>query len=330
MTMEEKLSFLQEVWNLSDTEEAKLGEFKELCRQQALYTPAGENGHPHASHDDSTLLRFLRARKFDLRAALAMFTNTCNWRKTNRIDDLYTSFPVTELEKSRAYYPQWTGHRDRNGVPLYVYTLSSLSLSSLASFYKDKSASGSVSVCPLPQRLQRLVTIGEYVENYVTPLCSSIPHRPNPQRSITTTTNIVDISGVSLSQFWSLKSHLQAASELVTSHYPESLERVFVIGAPTGFSKIWSWAKGWFDPATTGKIFVLSKEEERKVLLEHIAENDLPVRYGGRLEWEFGMAPMLDEGIWSVLDREALPEGPAMWVDGRTVLVGSADGKLRA
>ena len=55
-TMQEKLSIVQEIWNLSDTQEEKLEQFKELCRQQALYTPAGKNGHPEASHDDATLM----------------------------------------------------------------------------------------------------------------------------------------------------------------------------------------------------------------------------------------------------------------------------------
>lgn len=63
--------------------------------------------------------------------------------------------------------------------------------------------------------------------NFVLPLCSSL-ERPRPEVPVTNSTNIVDISGVSLRQFWNLKAHMQDASVLATAHYPETLDRIFV------------------------------------------------------------------------------------------------------
>ena len=40
------------------------------------------------------------------------------------------------------------------------------------------------------------------------------------------------------------------ASNLATSHYPETLDRIFVIGAPLYFPTIWGWAQKWVDPIT--------------------------------------------------------------------------------
>lgn len=40
------------------------------------------------------------------------------------------------------------------------------------------------------------------------------------------------------------------ASQLATAHYPETLDRIFVVGAPSFFPTIWEWAKRWFDPIT--------------------------------------------------------------------------------
>ena len=59
------------------------------------------------------------------------------------------------------------------------------------------------------------------------PFCSTL-ERPSPEIPITTTCNIVDISGVGLAQFWNLKQHMQDASVLATAHYPETLDRIFV------------------------------------------------------------------------------------------------------
>jgi hypothetical protein len=58
-------------------------------------------------------------------------------------------------------------------------------------------------------------------------MCSTL-ERPNPEVPVTNSTNIVDISGVGLTQFWNLKSHMQDASVLATAHYPETLDRIFV------------------------------------------------------------------------------------------------------
>ena len=40
------------------------------------------------------------------------------------------------------------------------------------------------------------------------------------------------------------------ASNLATAHYPETLDRIFVVGAPSFFPTVWEWAKRWFDPIT--------------------------------------------------------------------------------
>jgi len=61
----------------------------------------------------------------------------------------------------------------------------------------------------------------------VQPLCTEMRDRDDNETPITLSTNIVDVSGVSLRQFWNLKSHMQAASQLATAHYPETLDRMF-------------------------------------------------------------------------------------------------------
>ena len=48
-----------------------------------------------------TSRRFLRARKFDVNAALGQFKDTEYWRKTNDIRSLYENFDVNSYEKAR-------------------------------------------------------------------------------------------------------------------------------------------------------------------------------------------------------------------------------------
>lgn len=79
----------------------------------------------------------------------------------------------------------------------------------------------------VPPRLLRLFALYENMVRFVLPLCSSLS-RPNPETPVVSTTNIVDISGVGLKQFWNLKGHMQDASVLATAHYPETLDRIYV------------------------------------------------------------------------------------------------------
>jgi hypothetical protein len=41
------------------------------------------------AYDDLILLKFLRARKFDLAKTFEMFKNHILWRKTNDVDNIY-------------------------------------------------------------------------------------------------------------------------------------------------------------------------------------------------------------------------------------------------
>lgn len=163
--------------------------------------------------------------------------------------------------------------------------------------------------------------------------------REHAHTPITLSTNIVDVSQVSLRMFWNLKAHMQAASTLATAHYPETLDRIFIIGAPYFFSTVWGWIKRWFDPITVSKIFILSAGEVKSTLEEFIEPRNIPKLYGGELDFEFFARPNLDPKIRDAVTWEnghtEFPEGPAYWVpvDGGRRLaclaVGSKDGKER-
>lgn len=163
--------------------------------------------------------------------------------------------------------------------------------------------------------------------------------RDNARTPITLSTNIVDVSQVSLRMFWNLKAHMQAASTLATAHYPETLDRIFIIGAPYFFSTVWGWIKRWFDPITVSKIFILSPNEVKPTLEAFIEPRNIPKQYGGELDFEFFDRPNVDPKIREALTWENgftdFPEGPAYWVpvDGGKRLacmaVGSKDGKER-
>lgn len=169
------------------------------------------------------------------------------------------------------------------------------------------------------------------------PFCSQLKDREIPEVPITMCNNVVDISGVGLKQFWNLKTHMQAASTLATAHYPETLDRIFIIGAPMFFNTVWGWIKRWFDPITVSKIFVLSPNEVKPTLESFIDPKNIPKKYGGELDFKFGDLPVPDPAWEGIVSWEngytSFPGGPLIWEeidDGQKmacIALGTKDGQ---
>ncbi|KAL8869088.1 MAG: hypothetical protein Q9174_004533 [Haloplaca sp. 1 TL-2023] len=306
--------------HLTPQEENALTEFKKLSADAGFFR-AETNTQP-ASHDDA-------------QDAFVQFKDTEIWRKENNLDALYEKIDIKDYQEARSVYPQWTGRRDKRGIPVYLYEVGKLDSKKMIAY--SQATSKSKTKGPSPSRMLRLFALYENLTRFVMPLCSAVPGRPNPETPVDQSNNIVDISKVGLKQFWNLKSHMQDASQLATAHYPETLDRIFIIGAPSFFPTVWGWIKRWFDPITTSKIFILSHEQVKPTLSAFMDISSIPKKYGGELDFECGMMPSIDPEIRKCLDlknpklEELLVTGPTRWIDNEegemtALSVGSIDG----
>ncbi|KAI9152159.1 phosphatidylinositol transporter [Paramyrothecium foliicola] len=303
--------------HLTPHQEEALDQFKALLQERGAWKPG-----PPPSHDDGLLLRFLRARRWVPEDAYTQFKDTEDWRAANDIDVLYHTIELDAYEQSRRLYPQWTGRRDRRGIPLYVYEVRTLDSKTVSEYEKlgaNKTFSDAKTDGKTPSGLLRLFALYENLTRFNMPFCTQLTDREHPEVPITMSTNIVDISGVGLKQFWNLKSHMQAASTLATAHYPETLDRIFIIGAPSFFGTVWGWIKRWFDPNTVSKIFILNPNEVMPTLEAFIEPRNIPKRYGGELDYEFGSLASTDPAWDGVVRWEnghsSFPGGPLVWED---------------
>jgi hypothetical protein len=114
-----------------------------------------------------------------------------------------------------------------------VYSIKGLDSKNVSKYQKEsqsyKDSLPYHKTLPTPAKLLPLFALYQNLLNFVMPLVSTL-ERPNPEVPVTNSTNIVDITGVGLTQFWNLKGHMQDASVLATAHYPETLDRIFVSG----------------------------------------------------------------------------------------------------
>lgn len=321
--------------HLTAEEESAFNQFKNLCAKGGFYTPRTADGK--ASHDDGTLVRYLRARKFNPQDAYTQFKDTEIWRKDYELDALYENIDIHEYQAMRQFYPQWTGRTDKRGIPVYVYEIGKLDQKKISAFSSGTSKS------KIKSPKLRLFALYENLTRFVMPLCSSVPGRSNPETPVDQSNNIIDISKVGLKQFWNLRSHMQEASTLATAHYPEILDRIFVIGAPSFFPVVWGWVKKWFDPITTSKIFILAQHDVLPTLSSFIEIENIPKKYGGKLDFEYGKMPNLDPNIRQHLSIESTKDAetlflasPIRWIDEgesgedgemTALSVGTLDGK---
>jgi hypothetical protein len=116
-----------------------------------------------------------------------------------------------------------------------------------------------------------------------------------------------------------------------------------IIGAPAFFPTVWGWIKRWFDPITVSKIFILSSANVFPTLSQYIDPDNIPKKYGGNLDFEWGNMPVLEPEIESQIKWEdpdvqngknTFPIGPIKWEkneDGSmtAIAIGSEKGQPR-
>ncbi|KAL4264398.1 Phosphatidylinositol/phosphatidylcholine transfer [Pleurotus pulmonarius] len=230
--------------------------------------------------DDAFLLRYLRARKFDLVKAKEMLVNAEKWREEFGVDDIAQNFDFKEGSEVNKYYPQYYHKTDKDGRPVYIEQLGKLDVTAL---YRITSTE---------RLLQRLVHEYEKNDHQRFPACAKQAGHP-----IETSCTILDLKNVSLSNFYRVKDYVMQASSVGQDRYPETMGKFYVINAPWAFTAVWSIIKGWLDEVTVAKISILGGSYQPDLLKQIPAEN-LPVEFGGQCKCPGGCSSS-DAGPWN-------------------------------
>ncbi|KAI3832348.1 hypothetical protein MKW92_000793 [Papaver armeniacum] len=216
-------------------------------------------------HDDyHTLLRFLRARDLNIEKTIEMWEEMLQWRKEYGTDTILEDFQFEELEEVLQYYPQGYHGVDKEGRPVYIERLGRAH----------------------PGKLMRITTVERYLKYHVQefekalrekfPACSIAA-----KRHIGSTTTILDVQGLGIKNFSRTAADLLAGMAKIDGNYfPETLHRMFIVNAGSGFKMLYGTAKKFLDPKTISKIQVLEPKLLGK-LLEAIDSSQLPEFLGG-------------------------------------------------
>ncbi|KAK5192704.1 cytosolic factor, phosphatidylinositol/phosphatidylcholine transfer protein [Exophiala xenobiotica] len=229
--------------------------------------------------DTLTLLRFLRARKFNVELSKQMFIKNEQWRKEFGVDDLVRNFEYKEKPQVFQYYPQYYHKTDKDGRPVYIEQYGKIDLNAM---YKITTAD---------RMVQNLVVEYEKVADPRLPACSR-----KSGKLLETCCTIMDMKGVGVSKIPSVYGYLKSVSAISQDYYPERLGKLYIINAPWAFSSVFSFVKSFLDPITVAKIHILGSGYQSELLSQVPAEN-LPKQFGGSCECKGG-CEYSDEGPW--------------------------------
>lgn len=242
--------------------------------------------------DDASLLRFLRARKFDVEKAKEMFINCEQWRESTGVNTILKDFHYTEKPLVAKMYPQYYHKTDIDGRPVYFEELGKVYLPDM------------LKITTQERMLKNLVWEYELFTTYRLPACSR-----KQGHLVETSCTIMDLKGISISSAYQVVGYVKEASKIGQDYYPERMGKFYCINAPFGFATAFKVFKGFLDPVTVSKINILGSSYKKELLKQIPAEN-LPTKYGGTSDVTDQELYLKDFGPWR--DQQYIgPEGEA-------------------
>uniref|UniRef100_A0A674HDR2 SEC14 like lipid binding 1 n=1 Tax=Taeniopygia guttata TaxID=59729 RepID=A0A674HDR2_TAEGU len=170
---------------------------------------------------DEHILRFLRARDFNIDKAREILCQSLTWRKQHQVDYILDTWNPPQVLQD--YYAGGWHHHDKDGRPLYVLRLGQMDTKGLVRALGEEAL------------LRYVLSINEEglrrcEEN------TKVFGRP-----ISSWTCLVDLEGLNMRHLWrpGVKALLRII-EVVEANYPETLGRLLILRAPRVFPVLWT------------------------------------------------------------------------------------------
>lgn len=225
---------------------------------------------------DWNLLRFCRARKFDLKKIIDMIDNYIKWfygqyKHVGGID-------IAKYEPLRRFYHHGYCNTDKFGLPVYIQCAGNTNAKAIFENYNDQELTEY-----WIQSYERLIHV-------MFPECSRVAGKRIEQNC-----SILDLKDASLFSMFTgkVKAFTDLTIKIGQDFYPEIMAKMFIINAGFLFAGIYKLVKPMIDVKTQEKITIISGSG-KKELLERIEASKLPRSLGG--EWDAPLSE--DNGPW--------------------------------
>ncbi|XP_058814646.1 protein real-time isoform X3 [Topomyia yanbarensis] len=272
--------------HLSPMQESQLVQFRKKM----------EDSTDHNAPDFQTLLRFLRARDFNIEKAASMLQESLQWREEHRIDQILSEYKTPLVVEK--YFPGGWHHHDKDGRPLYILRLGNMDVKGLLkSVGEDELLKLTLHICEEGLKLMKEATnvFGKPIGNWCL---------------------LVDLDGLSMRHLWrpGVKALLRII-ETVEKNYPETMGRVLIVRAPRVFPVLWTIVSAFIDENTRPKFLFFGGPDclhTEDGLEQYIPTENIPSFLGGSyntLIHEGGLIPKHLYKSDSVEENTGVPHG---------------------
>ncbi|XP_070837139.1 SEC14-like protein 1 [Chaetodon trifascialis] len=223
-----------------------------------------QENHKGKIPKDQHVLRFLRARDFNLDKARELLCQSLTWRKQHQVDFLLDTWE--RPQQLQDYYAGGWHHHGRDGRPLYILRVGQMDTKGLVRALGEE------------MLLRQVLSINEEglrrcEEN------TRVFGRP-----ISCWTCLVDLEGLNMRHLWrpGVKALLRII-EVVEANYPETLGRLLIVRAPRVFPVLWTLVSPLIDENTRKKFLVYAGNDYQGPggLVDYIDKEIIPDFLGG-------------------------------------------------
>lgn len=230
--------------NLTDKQKTILQEFKEKLNIEGIQ-----------SHriNDSYLLYFLRARKFELEAATQLLIDSEKWKEEIKLDELCKTFEMPNKQKIKEEFPKYYHHCDKEGRPIEVRVMGAGGVSGFSELIGQDDKDAKTRIKMAEELITKDLIVGlETLIQHKLPCASKEKGSPVEQQTV-----ILDLANFSVKNAYNEMTFHQEINSVCEKYFPEVMGKLFVINAPFIFSAFFSAMKAFLDPVTASKISVL-------------------------------------------------------------------------
>lgn len=214
---------------------------------------------------DHFLLRWLRAREFDVPKAENLLREDVIWRTTNSMDTILKTYKPPEV--LQRYLPGGLFSHDKEAHPVWIMP------------FGDGDYRGML-------QCHRKADICTHVTYLIEEIMEDLRNQTEKMGKVVDTLTVVfDFDNYSLRQLYCWQA-IELARDLLTlyeGHYPETLAHAIIINAPGFFPVFWKLIRPFLAKRTADKVEIYSREGWQAPLLQYVEPSQLPVHWGGEL-----------------------------------------------
>ena len=216
---------------------------------------------------DWSILRFCRARNFDIDKVKLMISDNADWGRLVKIDSI-GSIDNKLIEGVRGLTEHGYYNTDKTGRPVYIEKISGLKADDIFKRFTE----------------EELVLY--YVQSYERLLHIILPESSRMAgRRVDSTLTIMDLEGVNVVTLFTgkVKAFTTLTTKIAQDNYPEIMGNLVIVNSGFLFKGIYAIYSVTLDVKTKKKVIIHSGSG-KKDLLSMIDEEKLPKFLGGKCE----------------------------------------------